>query len=53
MIFFFFFFGCTVARKVRPGKKQIVWCSDKTGGMGGREIKLKELKHEGHIALGK
>jgi hypothetical protein len=31
-------------------------CSDnKTGGRGSqsREIKLKELKHEGHIALGK
>jgi hypothetical protein len=29
-------------------------CSDETGGRDGKvEKKLKELKHEGHIALGK
>jgi hypothetical protein len=34
-------------------KRNRLCSNDKTGGEDGREIKLKELKHEGHIALGK
>jgi hypothetical protein len=45
--------GNTTAGKGGPGKKQTVfWWWDREGWQS-REIKLKELKHEGHIALGK
>jgi hypothetical protein len=43
-----------VARKGRPEKKQAGVLTMRWGrGWQSREIKLKELKHEGHIALGK
>jgi hypothetical protein len=47
---------CTsVARKGRPEKKQTGCVLLMRWGKGwqSREIKLEELKHEGHIALGK
>jgi hypothetical protein len=45
--------GCS---KKGEARKETGWCFDKdTVGRGwqSRQIKLKELKHEGHIALGK
>jgi hypothetical protein len=47
--------GNNVAGKGRPGKKQTGCVLTATRGRGwqSREIKLKELKHKGHIALGK
>jgi hypothetical protein len=48
------FFWDSVARKGRPGKKQTA-CVLRDPGKGwqSRGIKLKELKREGHIALGR
>jgi allantoicase len=47
--------GTHVARKERPEKKQTVYVLTMRWGKGwqSREIRRKELKHEGHIALGK